>query len=127
MCQVDTMSMPERRAIQRNRTYLEGHVAFNGRCSTVTCLVRNMSQNGAKIVFAATALIPNEFDLLIPNKAESRRARIIWRDDLQVGISFLESEKAAVVSIESARKIKKLEAERGALAARVAQLSEPAC
>jgi hypothetical protein len=121
------MAMQERRAIHRNRTYLQGEIAFNGRCSTLTCLVRNMSQNGAKIVFAATALIPNEFDVVIPNKAESRRARIVWREQLQAGIAFLEIEKAAVVSIESARKIKKLEAECDALAARVAQLNEPAC
>jgi hypothetical protein len=113
--------------VHRNRTYLEGHVAFNDRYSTVTCLVRNMSQNGAKIVFEAAAFIPSAFDVLIPQRGESRRARIVWREDTQAGITFVESEKTAAVAIESGRKIKKLEAECNALAARVAQLSEPAC
>jgi hypothetical protein len=119
--------MQERRVVHRNRSYLGGQVAYNNRRATMDCTVRNMSQNGAKIVFSAPVLIPDEFDMLIPHKGESRRARIVWREDLQAGITFLESEKGAVVSIESARKIKKLEAECDALAARVAQLSEPAC
>ena len=118
--------MQERRIVHRDRTYLGGQVAYNNRCSTMDCLVRNMSQNGAKIGFSNTALIPSEFDVLIPQKGESRRARIVWRGDKQAGVAFLQSEKSAVISIESARRIKKLQAERDTLARRVAQLSEPA-
>lgn len=118
--------MQERRSVPRNRTYLAAKVTYNNQSSTLDCLVRNMSQKGAKISFSATALIPAEFDVLIAQKDESRRARIVWRKDLQAGIVFLQSETVAVVSIESTRKIKKLEAECDALARRVAQLSEPA-
>ena len=118
--------MQERRTVHRDRTYLGAQVAYNNRCSTMDCLVRNVSQNGAKIVFSDMALIPSEFEVLIPRKGESRRARIIWRDEKEVGVTFLHSEKSAVISIESARRIKKLETERDALARRVAQLSGPA-
>lgn len=117
--------MQERRTGRRDRTYLGGQVAYNDRQSTLDCLVRNVSQNGAKIVFAHTALIPSVVDVLIPKKGGSRRARIVWRDDKQAGVAFLQSDSSAVVSIESARRIKRLEADRDTLARRVAQLSEP--
>lgn len=118
--------MQERRKAQRGRTYLGGVVAFNNRCSTLDCLVRNMSQDGAKIEFAGPATIPDEFDITIHQKGHSRRARVTWRRETEAGITFLLSEAGSVVSIETARQIRKLEADRETLARRVAHLSEPA-
>jgi hypothetical protein len=115
----------ERRALHRSRTYLAARIAFNDRYCTASCLVRNMSQNGAKLVFSAAALIPNEFDVIIPDKGESRRGRIVWRNYLEAGIAFLETKRATVVSIESALRTNKLKAERDALKARLADLKDP--
>jgi DNA modification methylase len=117
--------MQERRRIPRTRTYLGGLVAFNERCSTMECLVRNMSPDGAKLVFGGTVEIPAEFDIMIRKRGESRRARIVWRQETEAGVTFPAPEGRKVVSIESARRIRELEAEREALRKRVAQLSEP--
>jgi hypothetical protein len=105
---------------------LGSQVAFNNRCSTIDCLVRNMSQNGAKLVFAHPAAIPSEFDLMIRQKGDSRRVRIVWRGELEAGIAFVGTNSATVVSIEAARRIRTLEAERATLERRVAALCEPA-
>jgi PilZ domain len=118
--------MQERRNVHRGRTYLRGRVAFNNRCSTIDCLVRNLSQNGAKLVFSHPATIPGEFDLMIQQKGNSRRARIVWRQEVEAGVAFLASHAEAVVSIETARRIRRLEEERDSLARRVAELSETA-
>lgn len=118
--------MQERRKVHRGRTYLGSQIAFNNRCSTIDCLVRNLSQDGAKIVFSSPATIPSEFDLTIRQKGHSRRARIVWRQEMEAGVVFLPSNAASIVSIENARQIRRLEADREALARRVAQLSEPA-
>lgn len=117
--------MEERRNAHRGRTYLGGRVSFNNRCSTADCLVRNLSPNGAKIVFASPATIPSEFDLTIARKGDSRRTRIVWRGELEAGVMFLPSNAASVIPIRAARRITRLEAERETLARRVAQLSEP--
>lgn len=117
--------MSERRRDQRLRTYLGGRITFNNRFSTMDCLVRNLSQNGARLVFAGPVLLPFEFDIQIKNKGESRTARVIWCSETHVGVSIVEPELAKVVSIETARRIRKLEAERDALRRRVAELSEP--
>jgi hypothetical protein len=116
--------MRERREFQRGRTYLGGRLAFNNQYCTIDCLVRNMSRNGAKLVFEGSVLLPGEFELMLPQKGESRRARIVWRQQGEAGIAFLQPGGESVVSIGMARRIKRLEADRAALAARVVELTE---
>jgi hypothetical protein len=81
--------LEERRKHQRGRTYLNGAIAFNKRWSTLDCLVRNLSRDGAKIIFADAAAAPAEFDIMIRRNGESRRARIVWRQESQAGILFV--------------------------------------
>jgi hypothetical protein len=116
----------ERRASPRNRTYFEATIAYNRRYSTMNCFVRNMSKQGARIVFSDLAAIPVEFDISIDGKGESRRARVIWRNESEAGILFSDSLSEKILSLEAARRIKILETERNELSRRVAQLSEPA-
>lgn len=117
--------MEERRTAQRLRTYLEGRVAFHSRCSRLECLVRNMSPNGAHLIFPRPPVIPDVFNLTIPQTGEDRRARIIWRSEKEAGIAFIESETAALISLDATRRIKSLKAEHDALAKRFAQLIAP--
>ncbi len=117
--------MFDRRREHRNRTYLGSQIAFNNRWSTIDGLVRNMSQSGARIEFADPVFVPDEFELVIPLKGHSRRARIVWREAKALGISFLDPDDGKVIPIEVARQIRKLKAERDTLAQRVRDLSEP--
>jgi hypothetical protein len=118
--------MQDRRAFQRTRTYLGAQVVFNNRFSTVDCLVRNLSGDGAKLTFAGTALIPRTIDVLIRNDGESRHAKIIWRTESAAGVEFVQAGRDKVVSLEAARKIKRLEADVATLAQRVAEMVDPA-
>lgn len=117
--------MEERRRSRRMRTYLGGQVAFNQQCSILTCLVRNVSSEGAKLVFPKPVTIPSQFDLTIFQKGDSQSARIIWLAQDEAGVILRKAESAKIVSIEHARRIKTLEAERDSLVKRIAQLSEP--
>ncbi len=117
--------MTERRKDHRNRTYLGGKVVFNDRLSVHDCLVRNLSDGGAKLVFDFPTTVPSVFDLVVPRRGESRRAEVKWRTRLEAGVSFVRSAADGYVSIETARRIRRLEDERSALKARVAELSEP--
>ncbi|MGO9005016.1 MAG: PilZ domain-containing protein [Beijerinckiaceae bacterium] len=117
--------MKERRQSHRLRTFLGGQIVFNNRFCTIDCLVRNVSQDGAKLIVPSSLMVPGEFDLLIPKQGESRRARLIWGTDTELGVTFVPRQSAAFVSIETARRIKRLESDRDALTKRVAELSEP--
>jgi PilZ domain len=81
--------MLDRRKAQRGRTYIGSRVAFDNRYATLDCLVRNLSDHGAKIVFACPATIPNELDVMIHPKDDNRRARVIWRTESEAGVMFL--------------------------------------
>lgn len=115
--------MEERRQSHRGRTHLGGRIVFNGRASTVDCLVRNLSPDGARITLGDVAVIPGDFEIDIHGRAETKRARVVWRNGTQAGIEFVRPSQGPFVSLDAARRIRKLEAEREALAKRVAELS----
>jgi hypothetical protein len=116
--------MQERRSKWRARTYYGGVIAFNNRQSTMDCVVRNFSDDGAKLVFANTATIPNEVDLKIPQKEQSYRVRVVWRGALEAGVRFLnEPVSNGPIPFDWARRLRKCEQERAALRQRVQDLS----
>lgn len=114
-----------RRKHQRRRTYLGAQAAFGQRYCAINCVVRNLSHNGARLAISNHALVPDEFDLMIPHKGDSRRARIVWRCQANVGVQFLDPDVVRQ-SVETARQIRALREQNAALARRVADLSEPA-
>ena len=118
--------MEERRETQRLRTYLAGQINFHERCSRLECLVRNMSLNGARLIFPRPPSMPDTFNVAIPQRNEIRRARLIWRNEKEAGIAFVDAETATVISLEATRRIQSLEAEHDALAKRVARLDPSA-
>lgn len=80
--------MQDRRKISRPRTFFGGTIAFNKRCSTISCTVRNMTDAGAKLAFANTGTVPNHFDLIIRARDTDIPARVIWRNDNEAGVTF---------------------------------------
>jgi hypothetical protein len=115
--------MQERRKLARNRTFLGGVIAFNHRSSTMDCLVRNLSAEGAKISFNNTAAVPGEFDLLIKQKGCSLRARLVWRQAGEAGITFMnESVAGAPIPLDWARRLRDCEADNAALRRRLIKL-----
>jgi hypothetical protein len=117
--------MPERRRTIRNRSFLGGVIAFDKRRSTIDCLVRNFSGDGAKVVFTNTVVVPDEFDLEVRQKERTFRARMVWRRENEAGIAFVGAgaEAASVVPFDWARRLRDCEAQKTALHRRVEQLS----
>jgi hypothetical protein len=115
--------MSERRSRPRLRSYLGARVAFNARASTMDCLVRNISDEGARLVFAAETTLPQEFDLLVPHRKLEARARIVWRTGTEMGVTFLQASQAPataeIVPISIARRLRDCETEKAALKRRI--------
>ena len=124
LCQKGT-ALTERRESDRRRTYLCGRITFNDRVSTMDCLIRNLSRNGAMLEFPGPVMPPHELDLCILGRAESRRGRLVWYDGVRAGVATDPVDLGAVIPLETARLIRRLKAERALLARRVAQLREP--
>ena len=115
--------MAERRKSVRNRTYLGGVIAFNDRASTMDCLIRNLSPDGARLSFYEVQTLPDQFELTITRRNHSYPARIAWRGPTEAGVTFYE-DRNAPIPLEWVRRLRQSEAENAALRQRIAQLSE---
>jgi hypothetical protein len=80
--------MSERRSSSRKKSFLQGRIFFNNRRASVDCLVRDISDAGAKLEFAESINVPEAMELYIPNREEIHRARVEWRTGNEVGVSF---------------------------------------
>ena len=80
--------MPERRTTSRHKSFLQGRVYYNNHRSSVDCLVRDVSDTGAKLVFGEAVTLPDVVDLYLSNKDEVRRAKVQWRKGHEMGVDF---------------------------------------
>jgi hypothetical protein len=88
------------------------------------CLVRNMSAAGAKIEVTGGVALPDDVDITITKRAETLRARILWRRDDEAGVAFLHHRpESSVVPLDLARRLRAHEAEKAALLRRIRELS----
>ena len=102
--------MAERRHSARQKSFLRGCVYFNKRRNAIDCLIRDISDAGARIIFSDTVSIPDAVDLHIPQKEQTVRAHVQWRHGDEVGLAFPDAIRAADGTAD------------GELAARVAEL-----
>ncbi len=115
----------ERRKNPRLRTLLGGRVCFNQRRSTLDCVVRNLSDDGALLLISDAVALPSAFDLEIAHRQQSCKARVRWRDGERVGIAFeMRSATAEVVPLALARRLKQCEQSNARLRTRIRQLTE---
>jgi hypothetical protein len=115
--------MLERRQHPRQRVYYGGAVAFNAGRSTLDCIVRNFSPQGAKIEFENSAILPDSIEFEVVRKGLSCAARLAWRDHNTAGLLFCEErEKGSVVTLDWARKMRNSERDNRRLKSRLDQL-----
>jgi len=114
--------MIERRQSARARVIYGGVLAYNRRQSTIECVIRNFSEDGAKVEFDNPAALPDVIDLLIAKKDRAFTAKIVWRQANQAGLAFQSVEQDAPIPLDWARRLRACEAERRALQSRIAKL-----
>lgn len=105
--------MNEHRAALRHKSFLKGCVYYNNKLSSADCLVRDISNGGARLKFFGVVTIPDVIELRLPNKDETYRAKVQWRVGDEVGVAFLLAEEAPplapAAAPELAERVAKLE------------------
>ncbi len=98
------------------RTFIAARVSFNSGQAQLDCIIRNISDGGAKLEISSAVTIPDEFNLIIPQKSVNRRVRLCWRSAEFCGVAYLDPADAAppiedVDSVEAGlrRQIRRLE------------------
>ena len=81
----------ERRRMARQKSFLRGMIYFNNRRNAVDCLVRDISPYGARLIFSDAVTTPDVLDLYIPQKEQTLRVHVIWRNGQEVGVAFAQT------------------------------------
>jgi hypothetical protein len=103
--------MGERRQNRRQKSFLRGFVYFDKRRGVMGCLIRDLCDDGARIIFSETVTIPDVVNLHIPQRDQTLRARVQWRRGDEIGLGFTAASPVAAAPVQA-----------GELTARVAQL-----
>lgn len=117
--------MTERRIAARQRSFLQGRIFYNNRRSSVDCLVRDVSETGAKLVFPGAVTLPDIVEIYLSNKEEVRRAKVQWRRGNEMGVGFGFDEggnQDAAASTDVFGRVLKLESDYAALRKTVSEL-----
>ena len=85
--------MPDNKFAPRGRTYLAGKIISNFGGSSIDCVVRRITDDGATLEVESVFEIPEYFHLLIPQEGPPQACRKNWQSERQIGVTF-ETERA---------------------------------
>jgi diguanylate cyclase (GGDEF)-like protein len=72
----------------RGRTLLVGRVIFNFGQSTIDCVVRRITDDGATIELESGFGVPEHFQLSIASEGALLPCRMVWQSEKQIGVTF---------------------------------------
>jgi hypothetical protein len=110
--------MTEKRRASRHKSFLRGYMYIGKSPFPIECLVRDISDTGARLKYSGQILASDIINLHISNKGEIFRAKVQWREADEIGISFVSnSAMSGVVSHDSdlTERVARLETEIEAL------------
>lgn len=103
----------------RVKTFLRATIYFNNRRSSLDCIVRDISDGGARLTVSEAALVPDTFEVHIPQKDRTHISDVKWRRGEEMGLEFHNAaaadEQETAPLADLLRRVKKLEAEVAAL------------
>lgn len=79
--------MLERRRTPRTKVFKGAKLILAGR-STLHCVVRNLSNQGALLQLPSTRDLTTEFDLSFDTGRTLRKCHIVWQSFTNIGVSF---------------------------------------
>ncbi len=80
--------MEEKRKHPRTEIDEPAYVSSGG--SVMSCVVRNISADGAAIEVENPAFVPAQFRLVMARNSSVRECRVIWIQRNRIGLSFVE-------------------------------------
>ena len=115
--------MLERRQSARDKVIYGGVAEMGEHGGSRDCLVRNISENGARLEFSESVRLPKEpLRLTIARKGRSFLARIIWFRDNFVGIAFSSETPYELPRSDLARRLRRSEKKKRELQRRIREL-----
>jgi hypothetical protein len=82
------MNAQKPRSSARRRVLKRAQINFRRGTAAIDCTVRDMSEDGARLLVASVVGIPDLFELAISGEP-TRQCRLIWRKADQIGVAFI--------------------------------------
>ncbi len=79
---------PENRCAVRKRTFKRASAKFDERFSDVECVLRNISETGARLKFETPSAVPGEFTLTVGLDGIRVNCQVVWRSSQEIGVAF---------------------------------------
>ena len=79
----------EQRQSPRRNTMIEATVVFDGGRSRMPCIIRNLSESGAKLEVESVTRVPRTFDLIV-NRVRPQACAVVWRSMRELGVQFMD-------------------------------------
>ena len=73
----------------RQRVLKTAIAAFNDQFSAIPCLMRNVSDTGAKLVFDNVGLVPRVFMLFVELDGYKVQCERVWQEGKECGVRFI--------------------------------------
>jgi len=86
--------MEERRKYPRTETNEPAYVSSGG--SVMSCMVRNISPEGAAIDVENPAFVPARFHLVMAREKSVYECRVIWIQKNRIGLTFVAAPQADI-------------------------------
>jgi hypothetical protein len=78
----------DKRKSDRQRQFLRGFIRTPENDSAIDCIVRDISETGAKLRFRTKPSIAGCLQLHIPAKGQVVQSQLVWINNCEVGVSF---------------------------------------
>jgi len=115
----------ESRDAVRQRTLLKGTLYYDNRHASIECVIRDISDSGARLSFEHPVTVPDNVELFIPHKQQTLHANVRRRAPNEIGIAFevtRAAEPRRANDDELQKRVKTLETEIAGLKRLVARL-----
>ena len=83
------------------RTFLAGKIISNYGQSTIDCVVRRISDDGATVEVENSLGIPELFHLAIAGEGNPRPCKLVWQSDKQLGLAFEDEHSPAKAAADA--------------------------
>lgn len=83
------LNVEERRKVTRSKVLKSGAITFES-ASGISCIVRNLSTEGALLETDGQTAIPDHFSIIIKPEMKRHYCQVIWRSGVKIGIKFVD-------------------------------------
>jgi len=84
-------SPAEKRKSARKKSFLRGKIAYDRGAHSFDCIIRDISDTGARIDLPLDQIVPKQFVLIDMRTGNAYEVEVKWRKRSQFGLTFLRS------------------------------------